>query len=100
MYYDKQGEKINDTLEWAKLFEDKEYKRIAETTIGKHWISTVWLGLDHNYDGGKPLIFETMVFLKNKNGKTIKSDLDMDRYSTLEEAKDGHIKMVNKWTNQ
>lgn len=93
MYYNKNGKKI-ELLEWAKLLENKDYKVINQEVLpdGK-WVSTVWLGLDHQFGEGKPLIFETMVF--PKEGDYI--ELDLDRYSTLEEAKLGHKKMVKKY---
>ena len=95
-YYDKDGIPITDTLVWARKFEDKEYRRIAEATLpdGK-WVSTVWLGLDHNYGGnGPPLIFETMVFGSHGDFR----DLDTERYSTLADAQDGHNAMVTRWS--
>ena len=59
------------------------------------WVSTVFLGIDHNFWGkGKPLIFETMVF----PNKIDLDELDMDRYSTWGEAEKGHKKMVKKWS--
>lgn len=92
--YDRQGNPMTDESAMAKWLEDPEYKRVAETTLpdGK-WISTVWLCFDHQYAEGPPLIFETMVF----PNKDVYGELDMDRYSTEEEAKTGHIKMVEKW---
>lgn len=86
MQYNKEGEKI-ELMAWAKLVEDKEYKIIKQDTLpnGK-WVSTVWLGLDHSFDGGKLLIFETMVFPKEGDYM----DEDMERYTTLEEATLGH----------
>ena len=63
---------------------------VAKTDVGvsgaKVHVSTVWLGLDHSYDGGPPLIFETMVF-----GGGL--DLEMERYSTEAEALAGHAAM-------
>ena len=96
-YYDRQGNPITDTLTWAKMFEDMSYKRIAETTLpdGK-WVSTVWLGLNHNYDAGPPLIFESMVF----SSKDEMRELDREQYSTEEEAKKGHRKLVEKWSTR
>ena len=92
MYYNKEGQEIG-LIEWGKLFENLEYKRVAETTLkdGK-WISTVWLGLDHGF-GEKIQIFETMVFPNKEDG----DDLDCERYSTLGKAITGHKKMVEKW---
>lgn len=94
-YYDKFGEPIDDLLEWARLFDDLQYKRIALTRL---WhgarVSTVWLGIDHNFsnDDGPPLIFETMVFGGRDGG-----DLDCERYSTFAEAYAGHLTMVDQW---
>ncbi len=37
-------------------------KHVADDQINGRRVSTVWLGLDHNHFGGKPLLLETMVF--------------------------------------
>ena len=63
-------------------------------------VSTVWLGLDHNYLGdGPPLIFETMVFRgKGRDRRAVDSILR--RYTTKEEALGGHaetLKTVGRW---
>ena len=56
------------------------------------WISTVWLGLDHNlWSGGPPLIYETMVF----PGGTYR-ELYCERYATEEQARAGHERAV-RW---
>lgn len=74
---------------------DPKYKRVAETTLPNGmWVSTVWLGLDHNFfDKGKPMIFETMVFPEHGNF----SEIDCQRYSTEKQALKGHQKMVKKY---
>lgn len=91
-WYNKEG-KIIPIEEAVKLLEDKEYKIIKQETLpnGK-WVSTVWLGLDHSFEEGEPLIFETVCFESKGNY----SEIDMDRYSTLEEAIKGHEEMVKK----
>ena len=93
-YYDRQGHPIATMQEWRRRRESE--RRVAETTLsdGK-WVSTVWLGLDHSFGSGPPLIFETMVFDREKSGM---SDLDCDRYSTEAEALAGHAAMVEKWS--
>lgn len=90
-YYDRQGRPIG-LMEIAK-----GERRVAETTLpdGK-WVSTVWLGIDHSFGSGPPLIFETMVFPSQGDF----GDLDCDRYSTEEEARVGHEAMVQKWSNK
>ena len=90
-YYDKDGKPL-ELMDWAWKFEDSAYKRIAETRLDNgYWVSTVWMGLNHNFGEGVPLIFETMVF------KGSKSDLDCERYTTLQQAEEGHKRMVEKW---
>lgn len=79
---------VNDLLEWASTFE-KQNCRIALDEINDIKISTVFLGLDHQFGKGKPLLFETMVFGGELDG-------EQDRYHTWEEAERGHKDMVNK----
>ena len=92
--YDRLGQSLT-LLEWAALLELKTYKRVAETTLpnGK-WVSTVWLGLDCSFGDRPPLIFETMVF----PSKEQLDELDIERYATEEEAREGHTCMVEKWS--
>jgi len=93
LWYDRQGRPITST-EANALLSDR-YKRVADTTISSasdpeigYRVSTVWLGLDHQWNGGDPLIFETMVFGDNWN------DVDQVRYTTEAEAAAGHADMV------
>ena len=80
-----------DLLTWARFFANFEHRVVAKTTVGGAMISTVFLGLDHNYGGGRPHIFETMVF-----GGPL--DEDQMRYSTWDEAQRGHDAMVQRVT--
>lgn len=52
----------DDVLAWSRS--RSHWQRVAETTLPNHyWVSTVFLGLDHNfYDDGPPILFETMTF--------------------------------------
>lgn len=77
-----------DLIKWAEWFEGIANRRIAFTEIGKVHISTVFLGLDHNFsESGTPILFETMIF----NGD---NDQFQERYHTLEEAMLGHERAV------
>jgi hypothetical protein len=69
---------------------------VAKTQIGKYLVSTVFLGLDHGWEGD-PLWFETMVF--NTGGATPWLDLGMHRYRTYDEAVVGHASMVKEVEN-
>lgn len=89
-YYDKQGKPLTDE-QYMDLLRTigPDYKRVASTDIGDIWLSTVWLGLDHQYGDGEPLIFETMQFDDGEAG-------DCERYSTIEEAQAGHDAWVKR----
>jgi hypothetical protein len=74
---------------------DPNYRWVARTELSGGIVSTVWLGLDHGFGAGPPLIFETMYF----RGLGAKADPeDMQRYSTEAEALAGHEQMVAKWS--
>lgn len=94
LYYDREGKPM--TLEqWSLAFEDMEYRRIAWTELpGGRQVSTVWMGLDHAFGAGPPLIFESMTFLET--GKPFREELDCERYSTEAEARAGHEAMVKR----
>lgn len=40
----------------------EETKRVAKDTVGENEVSTVFLGLDHSWGDGPPVLFETMTF--------------------------------------
>lgn len=73
-----------DMIKFAKWFGDGNNRRIAEDFIEGRRISTVFLGIDHNFSGeGPPLIFETMIFGGEHNEWCA-------RASTVAEAKRFH----------
>jgi hypothetical protein len=58
-----------DIIAWAKWFEqDPESRRIVARDTFRAAdgtdviVSTVFLGLDHGYHGGQPVLWETMIF--------------------------------------
>jgi hypothetical protein len=81
-----------DFLTWMHWFAGHEEERIVKKTeIGHFEISTVFLGLDHNFlPDGPPLIYETMVFDRSREGMEKFSELACERYSTLELTRLGH----------
>ena len=74
-------------LEWAQWCENAENRRVSETMVGDVRVSTVFLGVNHNFGSGRALLFETMIF-----GGT--HDYYKERYTTLEEAQLGHERAV------
>lgn len=89
--YDKEGKPIS-LKEWGFLIENTYYRRIRETFVGPYKISTLWLGVDHNFFGGDEIhIFETMIFCDAEKDNL---HCHMERCSTLEEAIICHEKTV------
>ena len=87
-YYDQEGRPMS-LMDWAASYEDAAYRVVQQTEVGGHFVSTVWLGLDHSFGGGAPLIFETMICAPSGEW------LDyQERYSTKAEAEEGHKRAV------
>lgn len=79
--------KIVDLSTWTKWFETAD-RHIAKDYVKDSYISTEFLGVDHqSISGGPPLLFKTMVYGGPMDGK-------MNRYTTYDEAKDGHQLMI------
>lgn len=80
----------NSFMKWARWFESAD-KRVELTKVGELEISTVFLGLDHSWGDGPPVLWETMVFDKERNEK------DVDQCSgNREQAEAMHEKMVHR----
>lgn len=76
-----------DVEGWAMWF-NRADRQIARAEIGNDVIvSTVFLGPDHQFGDGPPLLFETLVIGGALNG-------EIKRYSTKHEALEGHAAMV------
>ena len=100
-YYNRETQPIT-MEEWITWFEVMEYRRVALDVLDDGTrISTVWMGLDHQYGDGPPLIFETMVFSKHQEPMVLggrvrlyREEEGCWRYTTEQEAIDGHKKVV------
>lgn len=75
-------------MDWAKWYGSAD-RKICRDEIGGATVSTVFLGIDHQFGDGQPVLFETMVF-----GGTL--DGEQERYYTREEAVAGHEIIVAK----
>ena len=80
----------HDTLEWARWFEPGGNRIVKQEHALLCWVSSVFLGLDHSWNDGPPLIFETMAFWPGEGGA------EQTRCSTWEQAEEMHRAMV-RW---
>jgi hypothetical protein len=80
-YYNREGRPISFE-QWTTEFERRDRRvALSDTPAGR--VSTVFLALNHNWDDGPPLLFETMIF-----GGPLHEY--MWRYTTEAEALEGH----------
>lgn len=103
MYYkliDKQpvlirSESPNAVQEFSRWLEQSDKERLIDLTyVGRFIVSTVFLGIDHNFMNTRdPVLFETMVFDRDEGG-------DIARCCTYEEAQQQHKDMVAKVRRQ
>ncbi len=82
-YYKLQNKKVIPCTQddWLNMTGDE--KRVDFNSFGEVEVSTVFLGIDHRYGKGQPIVFETMIFGGKHDGY-------QTRYSTWEEAVEGH----------
>ncbi len=79
--------------EWTKDSENRDIKMVDHTVLKTGYlVSTIWLGLDHQWGSGPPLIFETRVFCGEQ-------PISTHRYSTEAEARAGHAQMIDLYSN-
>jgi hypothetical protein len=85
-----------DLMTWGRWMEHAD-RHVALTIQGDVEVSTVFLGLDHNFFGdwgSKPVLFESMLFVAG-------GAHDCMRYATWEEAEAGHAELVKQvWSRQ
>ncbi len=87
---DESGQPIEETnlIKWAKWMENTKFNHhVADDSIGGVRVSTVFLGLDHAFSGGPPILWETQVFGGPLDGEMI-------RYSSRETALAGHVGLL------
>jgi hypothetical protein len=74
---------------WDRFLQDIDVRRVAQTTIRSTgvWVSTVFLGCDHQFGWGPPILWETMAF----NGGY---GFFQNRYASAAEARAGHKLIV------
>jgi hypothetical protein len=76
-----------DQVKWGEFF-GSDRRLVNQHELGESFVSTVFLGIDHNFSGvGPPLLFETLVQGGPMNDH-------MERYSTWDEAVAGHCSVL------
>lgn len=76
-----------DPLKWALAWEKQRV--VKSTHVEDFRVSTIFLGLDHGFGGGSPVLFETMIFGPGE-------ERDCFRYCTRDEALAHHDQLVGK----
>lgn len=77
-----------DLMEWAHFMENGDGRLVNWTGNDTLFVSTIFLGLDHNFFGdGPPILFETMIFRDGIGDECLRS-------STWEAAEEAHERMV------
>lgn len=76
-----------DLMVWGRWFENADNRVVQRTEIGAVAVSTVFLGLDHAFGQGAPLLWESLVFGGPRDG-------EMRRYATRAAAEQGHAELV------
>lgn len=84
---------VTDVLTWGQWLEEDERRIVRHQAFvvnGREIeVSTVFLGLDHSFFGGPPVLWETRVFGK---------DIDWQRrYTSREAAIEGHDEAVEEF---
>jgi hypothetical protein len=89
LLYRLQGrEAVRCTLkQWGTMMAEED-RKVGDEMVGDTHISTVFLGVDHGHNGGKPTLFETMVF--EPGGDSVRCH----RCSTWDDAEKMHQTMV------
>lgn len=84
---------IDDVVAWGDWFATSKDRQIADDKDedgGDVRVSTVFLGLDHNFGAsGPPILYETMVFGGPYDGS-------QERYATRDDAIAGHQRWCSR----
>jgi hypothetical protein len=77
--------------EWGTWMTDIANKIVKQEYVGEIWVSTVFLGVDHNFTHSKdPILFETILF----DHRFPIGYVYQDRCSTWNEALEMHDRAV------
>lgn len=80
-------EKKPDSSGWYIKKTGVGFQLLRDTPVDGVEVSTVYLGMDHNWMGGSPVLWETMVFSAGWDGDFC------ERFSSQEEARRRHVEV-------
>ena len=88
---------------WGQWLQEPGHRSLWWSGNKTKYVSTVFLGLDHNHWDGPPLLFETMAFQHEgrmmdfgSGPEPVPETLGQERYSSWDDAEIGHQAMVRK----
>jgi hypothetical protein len=106
LYYILEGtkvKKVKKVEDWGKWYEkaNKDGSRIVkQQQVGPYYISTVFLGMDHNLeDRGRPIVFESMVFTEHTDSQ-LGNEVECVRYENYGQALRGHKKLAKRYRDE
>jgi hypothetical protein len=91
---------------WGVWLEEPGHRSLWWTGNATKWVSTVFLGLDHDFHfRGPPILFETMAFQHEGRmvsffggePEPVPETLGQERYSSWDDAEIGHKAAVRKY---
>jgi hypothetical protein len=90
-----------EVIEWARWYETAERQVMSTKLIDGSVISTFFLGLDHQWGHGPPLLFETALFSGEKHfdpvlRREVSDSSVVARYSTWAQAEAGHMEWIER----
>lgn len=87
---------LTNPVQYVKTYHkhSRSSRRVRRKFIGGYHISTIFLGLDHSYHDGEPILFETMIF---KGGSMV--DINCNRCYTHRQALGMHRDAI-KWVKK
>lgn len=105
-YYILKGHEVavtDEISEWGRCMDSVE-RFVGDTQNEYFRVSTAFLGVNHQYGKGPPILFETMVFIKPPYMDIVPQDESLDgitnRYSSWDDAAAGHESQVRRLTLQ
>ena len=87
-----QIDNLEEWVTWMGEAATDMRRTVGYTRFPEGYVSTVFLGLDHNFwSDGPPVLFETMIFMEDAGDEMHE---EQERYTTWLDAERGHVEAV------